>query len=93
MGTCVDCKFFLPTQQVGACSLSQWVTRSTWHCTDYEPGPKPLVDELAEASRSALDWLRRVSDPSNPLWSANIDYAIEDLEIVLARYEKEQADG
>lgn len=53
MSTCGDCKSFEPKQLVGICSLSQGVTRSTWHCTAaFEPGPKPLVEELAEALRA-----------------------------------------
>jgi len=54
---------------------------------------KPLVDELAEAIESALVWLRKIGGPSNPLWSAPIDYAIDDLETALARHQKEVDDG
>jgi len=51
------------------------------------------VDELAGAIINALGWLREIEGPSNPLWSAPIDYAIDALELALARYQREVGDA
>ena len=84
MGTCGDCKSFEPKQLVGICSLSQGVTRSTWHCAvAFEPGPKPLVDELADELCEAL----RVIEAYAPNHAAR-----DAIERAIERYYKEQAD-
>ena len=52
-----------------------------------------MTEELTEAIESALTWLGKIGGPSNPLWSAPIDYAIDDLETALGRYQKEVGDA
>jgi len=72
-----------------ACKFSYTCEFSRQECR----GLPPLVGELAEAIESALTWLRKIGGPSNPLWSVNIDYAIDDLETVLERYKEEVGDA
>ena len=95
MDTCGDCKSFEPKQLVGICSISHGVTRSTWHCTvAFEPGPKPLAEELAEALGATMELCNRADDADiGPDCCADYDDVMKRNVAVLLRYEKEQADA
>jgi len=88
MPRCRDCKLFDPFPIEGECfredSLGDVVEGDNDACGYFEPGPKPLVDELARM-------VRKLSDPKLQGMDREAYFALMDeADYLLECYEKER---